>query len=102
MHLWFINVVLICIFLLTNYIEHFVMGSLAVSISSLEKCLRRSLAIFYLSVVLGLHLWHMEVLRLGVELELQLPVYTTPQQPQIRVMSANYTTAHSNARSLTH
>ena len=55
------------------------MGSLAISLSSLEKCLHRSLAIFYLSVVLGLQLWHMEVLRLGAELELQLPVYTTPQ-----------------------
>ena len=26
---------------------------------------------------LGLHVWHMEVPRLGVELELQLPAYTT-------------------------
>ena len=34
---------------------------------------------------LGLHLWHMEVPRLGVQLELQLPAY-----------------AHGNARSLTH
>ena len=36
---------------------------------------------------LGLHLWHMEVPRLGIELELQLLAYTT---------------AHGNARSLTH
>ena len=28
-------------------------------------------------VFLGPHLWHMEVPRLGVELELQLPAYTT-------------------------
>ena len=28
-------------------------------------------------VFLGLHLWHMEVPRLGVQLELQLPAYTT-------------------------
>ena len=28
---------------------------------------------------LGLHLWHIEVPRLGVESELQLPVYTIPQ-----------------------
>ena len=28
-------------------------------------------------VFLGMHLWHMEVLRLGVELELQLPAYAT-------------------------
>jgi len=27
---------------------------------------------------LGPHLWHMEVPRLGVELELQLPAYSTP------------------------
>ena len=37
--------------------------------------------------VLGLHWWHMEVLRLGVKLELQLPACTT---------------AHSKARFLTH
>ena len=28
-------------------------------------------------VLLGLHLWHIEVPRLGVKLELQLPAYTT-------------------------
>ena len=37
--------------------------------------------------LLGLHIWHMVVPRLGVELELQLLAYTI---------------AHSNARSLTH
>ena len=36
---------------------------------------------------LGPHPWHMEVPRLGVQLELQLLAYTT---------------AHGNARSLTH
>ena len=36
---------------------------------------------------LGLHLWHLEVLRLGVELELHLMAYTT---------------VHGNAGSLTH
>ena len=30
----------------------------------------------FLSFFLGPHLWHMEVPRLGVQLELQLPVYT--------------------------
>ena len=29
---------------------------------------------------LGPHLWHMEIPRLGVDLELQLPAYTQPQQ----------------------
>ena len=32
---------------------------------------------FYFSPFLGPHLWHTEVLRLGVESELQLQVYTT-------------------------
>ena len=32
---------------------------------------------FFFFVLLGLHSWHMEVPRLGVELELQLPAYTT-------------------------
>ena len=33
---------------------------------------------------LGLHLGHMEVLRLGVELELQLPVFTTARSDPSR------------------
>ena len=33
--------------------------------------------IFYFFVFLGLHSWHMEVPRPGVELELQLPAYST-------------------------
>ena len=43
--------------------------------------------LFFVFVFLGPHLWHTEVPRLGVELELQPLAYTT---------------AHSNARSLTH
>ena len=44
----------------------------------------------------------MEVSRLGVESELQLPAYTQPQKHQIQASSATYTSAHSNAGSLTH
>ena len=52
---------------------------------------------------LGLHPWHMEAAKLGVRLELQLPAYTTQQQQHgIRAVPAPYTTAHGNARSLTH
>ena len=43
-----------------------------------------------------LHLWHVEVPRLGVELELQ------PQHHQILAVSETYASACSNARSLTH
>ena len=42
---------------------------------------------FYFLLFFKLYLWHMEVSRLGVKLELQLLAYAT---------------AHSNARSLTH
>ena len=45
----------------------------------------------------------MEVPRLGVELELQLPAYTTATaMHQIQAASATYTTAHIKAGSLTH
>ena len=61
-----------------------------------------SASLFFFSFFfLGLHLQHMEVLRLGVKLELQLPAYT-PQQHQIQVASVTYTTAHGITRSLTH
>ena len=46
---------------------------------------------------LGPHLWHMEVPRLGVDMELQLPAYTTAT-----AMPDSNTTTQSNARSLTH
>ena len=49
------------------------------------------LGFFFLSFVyLGLHLRHLEVLRLGVESQLQQLAYTPqPQQHQIRAMSAS-------------
>ena len=45
---------------------------------------------------LGLHPWHTEVSRLGVEMELWL------QQSGVWAVSVTYTTAHGNDRSLTH
>ena len=42
--------------------------------------------------------WHMEVPRLGVQSELQLPT-PQPQQLGIQATSTTYATAHSNARS---
>ena len=50
---------------------------------------------------LGLHLQHVEVPRLGFELELQLP-QPQPQQRGIQAESATYTTAPGNTGSLTH
>ena len=45
------------------------------------------------------HLWHMEVPRLGVESELQLPAYATATRSELCL---TYTTAHGNTGSLTH
>ena len=51
---------------------------------------------------LGPNLRHMEVPRLGVKSELQLPATPQPQQLRIQVTSATYITAYSNTRSLIH
>ena len=60
------------------------------------------LLIFYLFILGGPHVKHMEVSRLGVKSELQLPAYATATVKQIWAMSVTYTTAHGNTRSLTH
>ena len=48
------------------------------------------------------HSQHMEVPRLEVELELQLPAYTTATATRDPSSSVTYTTAHGNGGSLTH
>ena len=54
-------------------------------------------AFFFFLVFLGPHPGHMEVPRLGVELELQLLAYTKSQYLGIPAVSVTYTTAHGNA-----
>ena len=46
--------------------------------------------------------WHMEVPRLGCSWSCSRQPTPEPQPRRIRAASATYTTAHSNARSLTH
>ena len=50
----------------------------------------------------GLHLQHMEVPRLGAELELQLPAYTTATATWDLSHAWDCCAAHGNAGSLTH
>ena len=48
------------------------------------------------------HSWHMEIPRLGVQLECSHQPKPQTQQEGIQALSATYTTAHGNAGSLTH
>ena len=65
---WYFIIVLVCTFLIANDNENFLVVIGYLHIFSL---------FFFFFVLLGLHPWHMEVPRLGFELELQLPAYTT-------------------------
>ena len=55
---------------------------------------------FFFFGFLWSHLWHMEVPRLGVKSELQLPAYTTATATPDLAPSVTYTTAHGDAGSL--
>ena len=56
---------------------------------------------FFFLLFLQLHQWHMEVPRVGVELELHLLAYITAIATWIRAASVACTTPHGNAASLT-
>ena len=57
----------------------------------------------FFSCFLGPHIWHMDVPRQGVKLELQLLAYSTATAtPCLSHVWGTYITGHGNARSLTH
>ena len=55
--------------------------------------------LFFFFFILGLHLQHMKVPRLGFELELQLQAYTTATATQDPSTSVTYEVAYGNVRS---
>ena len=59
---------------------------------------------FFFFFFLGPQLWHMEIPRLGVELNQSYSCCPTPQPQQLGIWAAfvTYVAAHSNAGSLTH
>ena len=57
---------------------------------------------FFLFLFLGPYLWHMEVPRLEVKLELQFTAYTTATATSDLSHIMTYTAACDNTRSLTH
>ena len=63
---------------------------------------REEYLFFFFFFFLGPHLWHMEVPRVGVESELQLPAYATASVTLDLSCTGTFTIACSNARSLTH
>ena len=54
----------------------------ATCLADLEGSPNRCILIFFIFCSLGLHLWHMEVPRLGVGSELQLLAYATATETQ--------------------
>ena len=67
-----------------------------------SKFLKKKVHFFFLFVFLVPYPQHMEVPRLGVKSELQLPAYTIATTTQIQATSVTYTTAWGNAGSFTH
>ena len=81
-------------------------GSSPLGLVTASRCCLRSkptklYILFHVCIFFGLHLWHTEVPRPGVEPGLQVQCTPQPRQQRIRAPSATYAAAHSNTGSLT-
>ena len=76
--LLFVDLLMMAILISVRFLFSFLLSlSLSLSLSPSLSLFFFFFFFFFFFVYLGPHLWHMEVPRLGVELELQMPAYTT-------------------------
>ena len=82
-----------------SFYRHVVLYAIRRRLTLSESNSFLGLGFFFL---LGMPVWHTEVPRVGVELELQPAAGPQPQQFRTWAPSVTYTTAHSNAGPLSH
>ena len=68
----------------------------------MENLRKGKMAVFFFFFFFGLHPWHMEVPRIEVKLELQLPVYTTAIETRDPYRICDLHAAHGDTGSLIH
>ena len=95
-----------CLQFLSSILCNFQGTSLSLPLLSLFLCILFFLILLYVELFLlflsGPYLWHMEILRLGVEIALQLPAYTTTRAMWDLSCTCNLHHSLWHTRTLTH
>ena len=74
----------------------YLMPNQCIPLSVMQHMLVENLVLNFFFVFLGSHLWHMEVPKLGVQLELQLSAYTTATATAMPDLSCVWDLHHSS------
>ena len=94
-----------CFWLCPEFLKLWANHLISLFVSSFKKeIMLAPTLLFFFAFFLRLYPRYVEVPRLGVESELQLPCWPTPQPQQCWIWAASvtHTTAHGNSGSLTH